>query len=295
MEYNPKIELIMSFETIRWPAPAKLNLFLYITGQREDGYHELQTLFQFINHCDYLTICPNNSDSISITSSLQDVPLESNLIYKAAMLLKHHTNCKLGATIALEKNLPMGGGLGGGSSDAATTLVALNYQWNLKLTNKELAELGVTLGADIPIFIHGKAAIAEGVGEKLTSTFPKQPHYLIAVPKCHVSTPAVFKDPLLKRDTDKRTHEQLMSEKWTNDCQDCVKKNYPEVAKTIDWLLEYAPTQMTGTGACVFSTFDHANEAELLAQQTPEWLNCFTTEGLNISPLRELLATKKLD
>jgi 4-diphosphocytidyl-2-C-methyl-D-erythritol kinase len=285
----------MLFETIRWPAPAKLNLFLYITGQRSDGYHELQTLFQFIDRCDYLTIGTNDSDKIILTPALQGVPLESNLIYKAAMLLKHHTNCTLGATIALEKNLPMGGGLGGGSSDAATTLVALNHQWNLNLTNEELAELGVSLGADIPIFIHGKAAIAEGVGEKLTSITPKQSHYLIAVPPCHVSTPAVFKDPLLKRDTLKRTHEQLMHDKWANDCQDCVKKNYPEVAKTIDWLLEYAPTQMTGTGACVFSTFDHASEAELLAQKTPEWLNCFTTEGLNISPLRELLATKKLD
>jgi 4-diphosphocytidyl-2-C-methyl-D-erythritol kinase len=295
MEYYRKIEPIMLHETIRWPAPAKLNLFLYITGQRSDGYHELQTLFQFIDRCDYLTICTNNGNDIKIIPDLQDVPLESNLIYKAAMLLKRHTDCQLGATIELEKNLPMGGGLGGGSSDAATTLVALNYQWDLKLSDKELAELGVTLGADIPIFIHGKTAIAEGVGEKLTSVTLTQPHYLVAVPNCHVSTPAVFKNPLLKRDTKKRSHEQLMSDNWTNDCQDCVKKNYPEVAKTIDWLLEYAPTQMTGTGACVFSTFDHANEAESLAQKTPEWLNCFTTEGLNISPLRELLATKKLD
>jgi len=292
MENNKPIEFIMQPESIRWPAPAKLNLFLYITGQRSDGYHELQTLFQFINRCDYLTINANSSGNITISPIIDGVPLKSNLIYKAAMLLKEHTGCALGAHIELEKNLPMGGGLGGGSSDAATTLVALNYQWDLKLSEQILSELGVTLGADVPIFIHGKAAIAEGVGEKLTSVQPKQAHYLIAVPNCHISTPDVFKNPYLKRDTKKLQHEQLMSNKWTNDCEPCVKKHYPEVANTIDWLLEYAPTQMTGTGACVFSTFDHANEAELLAQKTPNWLNFFIAEGLNTSPLRELLTTK---
>lgn len=283
----------MLSETIRWPAPAKLNLFLYITGQRADGYHELQTLFQFIDRCDYLTITANLSGKITISPALIDVPLESNLIYKAAMLLKTYSQCELGADIVLEKNLPMGGGLGGGSSDAATTLVALNYHWNLQLDDDVLSAMGKSLGADVPIFIHGKAAIAEGVGEKLSSVEPTQSHYLISVPTCHISTPAVFKNPDLKRDTKKLSHQKLMSNKWTNDCQPCVKKHYPEVAKTIDWLLEYAPTQLTGTGACVFSTFDHANEAELLAKKTPEWLNCFTTTGLNTSPLRESLAIIK--
>ncbi|RBW42703.1 4-(cytidine 5'-diphospho)-2-C-methyl-D-erythritol kinase [Psychromonas sp. B3M02] len=282
----------MRIEKIRWPAPAKLNLFLYITGQRSDGYHNLQTLFQFIDRCDFLTINANRSGEITISPEIAGVPLKSNLIYKAARLLKKHSNCPLGAHIELEKNLPMGGGLGGGSSDAATTLVALNYHWQLNLSKQTLAELGVSLGADIPIFIHGKAAIAEGVGEKLTSVNPPQPYYLVAMPSCHISTPAVFKNPSLKRDTKKLSHEQLMSNKWTNDCQPCVKKEYPEVAKTIDWLLEYAPTQMTGTGACVFSTFEHADDAELLAKKSPNWLNCFTTKGVNISPLRELLTTK---
>ncbi|MGJ8581028.1 MAG: 4-(cytidine 5'-diphospho)-2-C-methyl-D-erythritol kinase [Psychromonas sp.] len=282
----------MRIEKIRWPAPAKLNLFLYITGQRPDGYHNLQTLFQFIDRCDFLTINANDSGEITLTPDIENVPLESNLIYKAARLLQAHTNCSLGAHISLEKNLPMGGGLGGGSSDAATTLVALNYHWQLNLSEHSLAALGVKLGADVPIFIHGKAAIAEGVGEKLTSVCPAQPYYLIAVPTCHISTPDVFKNPALKRDTKKLSHEQLMNNKWTNDCQPCVKKNYPEVAKTIDWLLEYAPTRMTGTGACVFSTFEHANDAALLAEKTPDWLTCFTTKGLNISPLRELLTTK---
>ncbi|MDA7746045.1 4-(cytidine 5'-diphospho)-2-C-methyl-D-erythritol kinase [Psychromonas sp.] len=278
-------------QTIRWPAPAKLNLFLYITGQRNDGYHELQTLFQFIGRCDYLTITSNSSDIITISPELNEVPVESNLIYKAAMLLKTHTSCPLGAHIELEKNLPMGGGLGGGSSDAATTLVALNYHWGLNLNEDELSKLGVSLGADVPIFISGKAAIAEGIGEKLTFVDPTEHYYLIATPSCHISTPAVFKNPALKRDTKKRPHQQLMNDKWLNDCETCVKKDYPEVANTIDWLLEYAPTQMTGTGACVFSTFNHKNDAELLAQKTPKWLNCFTAEGLNTSPLRELLST----
>ena len=295
MESRKPVELIMQTDTIRWPAPAKLNLFLYITGQRSDGYHELQTLFQFINRCDYLTINSNTSGNITISPAIPDVPLESNLIYKAAMLLKMYSHCALGAHIELEKNLPMGGGLGGGSSDAATTLVALNYHWDLNVSQQTLAELGKSLGADVPIFIHGKAAIAEGVGEKLSSVSPVQSHYLIAVPSCHISTPAVFNNPDLKRNTKKLSHQELMSNKWTNDCEPCVKKHYPEVANTIDWLLEYAPTQMTGTGACVFSTFSHANESELLAQKTPEWLNCFTAEGLNISPLCEILTTKKSD
>ncbi|TEW53620.1 4-(cytidine 5'-diphospho)-2-C-methyl-D-erythritol kinase [Psychromonas sp. RZ22] len=281
----------MQTKTIRWPAPAKLNLFLYITGQRSDGYHELQTLFQFIKRCDYLTITANSSNNITIAPELKNVPLESNLIYKAATLLKNYASYPYGAHIELEKNLPMGGGLGGGSSDAATTLVALNYHWDLNLSDKILSELGASLGADIPIFIHGKAAIAEGIGEKLSSVEPKKSHYLIAMPDCHVSTPVIFNNPDLKRDTPKLLHHELMNNKWENDCENCVKKHYPEVANTIDWLLEYAPTQLTGTGACVFSTFDHADEAELLAEKTPKWLNCFTSEGLNISPLRELLST----
>jgi len=276
----------------RWPAPAKLNLFLYITGQREDGYHELQTLFQFIDKCDYLTITPTHDNNITLSPVMPDLPLEQNLIYKAAMLLKQYSGCELGAHIALEKNLPMGGGLGGGSSDAATTLVALNYHWGLNLNDQTLAELGVRLGADVPIFIHGKAAIAEGVGEKLTAALPPESHYVVATPSCHISTPAVFKNSELKRDTKKQLHHELMHKKWTNDCEICVKKHYPEVANTINWLLEYAPTRMTGTGACVFSTFTEAKAAELLAEKTPAWLACFTAKGLNISPLRELLSTK---
>ena len=278
-------------ETIRWPAPAKLNLFLYITGQREDGYHELQTLFQFIDRCDYLTITPNLSGKITLSPSIDGLDLADNLIYKAAMALKGHTAENNGAHIHLEKNLPMGGGLGGGSSDAATTLVALNYHWNSNLTKTKLAEIGAKLGADVPIFIVGKTSIAEGIGERLSLVDVAEKYYLVAVPDCHISTPTIFQADQLVRNTPKRSHAQLMSQRWLNDCQPYVKKNYPKVAKVIDWLIEYAPSQLTGTGACVFSTFNSINEAQTVLENTPDWLAAFTAKGLNNSPLNELLTT----
>lgn len=280
-------------ETIRWPAPAKLNLFLYITGQRADGYHELQTLFQFIDICDYLTITPNLSGKITLSPGIDGLALEDNLIYKAAMMLKAYTPENNGAHIHLQKNLPMGGGLGGGSSDAATTLVALNYHWNINLTKNKLAELGVQLGADVPVFIFGRAAIAEGIGEKLSPASPAENSYLVAVPDCHISTVKVFQADELIRNTKKRTHSQLINQNWLNDCQPYVKKNYAEVAKIIEWLIEYAPTQLTGTGACVFSTFNSIHEAQIVLDNTPDWLKGFTAKGLNNSPLNELFATLK--
>lgn len=281
----------MKTKTIRWPAPAKLNLFLYITGQREDGYHNLQTLFQFLDICDYLTITPNLSGEITLSDNMSDVPLADNLIYKAAMLIKEMAHDDQGAEIKIEKNLPMGGGLGGGSSDAATTLIALNYHWDLNLKSETLAEMGLQLGADVPIFIFGKAAIAEGVGEQLTPVEPLENSYLVAIPACHISTPTIFKDPSLIRNTILQDHNQLMSQIWSNDCQPCVKNNYPKVAKVIDWLIEYAPTRLTGTGACIFSTFTTPDEAQFVLNKTPEWLNAFTAQGLNNSPLNELLTT----
>jgi len=277
-------------ETLRWPAPAKLNLFLYINGQRPDGYHELQTLFQFIDFCDYLTITPNLSGEITVANNIKNVAQKDNLIYKAAMLLKEKAPKNSGAFITIEKNIPMGAGLGGGSSDAATTLVALNYHWNLKLSIRELAEIGLQLGADLPIFIHGKAAIAEGVGELLSPVNPTENSYLVAIPECHIATPAVFQSSEIIRDTKKRTHTELMNQNWLNDCQPCVKNNYPKVAKVIDWLIEYAPTRLTGTGAAVFSTFATSQEAQVMVDKTPEWLTCFAVKGLNSSPLNQFLS-----
>ena len=284
---------MLKTETIRWPAPAKLNLFLYINGQRDDGYHELQTLFQFIDLCDYLTITANQSGRVSITPEIDGLPINDNLIYKAAMLLKQHGDKQLGATIHLEKNLPMGGGLGGGSSDAATTLLALNYHWDLNLTKTQLAQIGLSLGADLPIFIAGEASLAEGVGEQLTSVHPIENHYIVATPDCHISTPIVFQDKDLIRDTPKCSLAQLMSQNWLNNCEPIVKNSYPKVAKVIDWLVEYGPTRLTGTGACVFSTFATAQEAQVVLDKSPSWLTAFSCKGLNTSPVNALLSTLK--
>jgi 4-diphosphocytidyl-2-C-methyl-D-erythritol kinase len=284
---------MLKIEPIRWPAPAKLNLFLYINGQRNDGYHELQTLFQFIDRCDYLTINVNTSGEINITPEINSLPTTENLIYKAAMMLKVHGKTNLGADIHLEKNLPMGGGLGGGSSDAATTLLALNYHWNLNLTRTQLSQIGLSLGADLPIFVAGKASLAEGVGERLTTLLPAENHYIVATPNCHISTPIVFQNKALIRNTPKYSLAQLMSQNWLNDCEPIVKNSYPKVAKVIDWLIEYAPTRLTGTGACVFSTFATAQEAQVVLDKRPSWLTAFSCKGLNNSPVDTLLSTLK--
>ena len=280
-------------QAIKWPAPAKLNLFLYINKKRDDGYHELQTLFQFLDICDYLTITPNHSGAITLSPKIAGLDDPDNLIYKAAMLLKPFTDKNAGAHIELEKNLPMGGGLGGGSSDAATTLVALNYYWSLNLSNQQLGALSLTLGADVPIFVNGHAAIAEGVGEQLTAVFPAESHYLVATPDCHVSTANVFQDPTLIRNTEKRDHVQLMNNNWSNDCEICVVKQYEEVAKSINELIQYAPTRLTGTGSCVFSTFDTLENAKVILDNAPNWLSGFCAKGLNNSPLNTLLTTLK--
>ncbi|WP_094752198.1 4-(cytidine 5'-diphospho)-2-C-methyl-D-erythritol kinase [Psychromonas sp. CD1] len=283
----------MKTTTIHWPSPAKLNLFLYINQQRDDGYHELQTLFQFIDHCDSLTIKPNLSGIVTLSTTLENLPQEDNLIYKAAILLKEYAPKNYGVHIDLIKKIPLGGGLGGGSSNAATTLIALNYHWELNLSKKELADIGLSLGADVPIFIHGKAAIAEGVGEKLVDVYPVENYYLVAMPDCHVSTTTIFKHPDLPRQRKKQPLTLLMSQNWHNDCESCVKNNYPMVAKVIHWLIEYAPTRLTGTGACVFSTFATALDARFIQKKTPKWLNTFVCKGLNRSPLDSFLSKLK--
>ncbi len=272
-------------ENIAWPAPAKLNLFLHINGRRDDGYHELQTLFIFLDHCDWLRSHINNSNQIDIQPALVDVPLEQNLIYRAAALLKQYSAQPLGVTIELDKQLPMGGGIGGGSSDAATTLVALNYLWKINLSADELAELGRQLGADVPVFVRGHAAFAEGVGERLQPVEVLRKWYLVLVPDCHVSTTEIFRHPDLKRDTPKQSWNELAQGNWHNDCEPLVKKNNPEVEKALRWLIEYAPSRMTGTGACVFAEFEHEHEAREVLARMPTWLQGFVARGENVSPL----------
>ena len=274
---------------IAWPAPAKLTLFLHINGRRADGYHELQTLFIFLDHCDWLRFHINDSNQVIIEPALADVPLEQNLIYQAAMLLKQHSAAPLGVMIELDKRLPMGGGIGGGSSDAATTLVALNHLWQIHLPIDELAELGRQLGADVPVFVRGHAAFAEGVGEQLQPVEISEKWYLVLVPPCHVSTAAVFQHPDLKRDTPKQPWSKLQQSDWHNDCEPLVKKNYPEVEKALRWLIEYAPSRMTGTGACVFAEFEHEAHAREVLTLMPTWLQGFVARGKNLSPLHVAL------
>ncbi|TPG55438.1 4-(cytidine 5'-diphospho)-2-C-methyl-D-erythritol kinase [Ewingella americana] len=273
-----------------WPSPAKLNLFLYITGQRPDGYHELQTLFQFVSYGDSLGFTPRSDGQIVLTTPVAGVANEDNLVVRAARLLQRHTQSTLGADIALTKRLPMGGGLGGGSSNAATVLIALNTLWNCGLTDEQLAALGVTLGADVPVFVMGHAAFAEGIGEILHPVTPAEKWYLVAHPGIHIPTPAIFGDPELIRNTPKRPINVLLSTAWTNDCQPIARKRFCEVEQLVSWLLEYAPSRMTGTGACVFAEFNSEHEAREVLRQIPARVSGFVAKGVNVSPLHSYRA-----
>ncbi len=272
-----------------WPSPAKLNLFLYITGQRSNGYHDLQTLFQFVDRSDTLTITANTTGNITIDPMIDGVSLEENLIYKAAKKLQQHTNCFFGAHIQLHKILPMGGGLGGGSSNAATTLIALDFLWKTHCSLETLVEIGVTLGADVPIFLHGHSAFAEGIGETLTTVSPKEYWYLVVKPPVHISTPSVFQDPHLTRNTPIRDINTLLNQPYENDCEKIVRTHYPEVDKALLWLIEYAPSRLTGTGACIFAQFESQQSAIATLNQLPDWLEGFVTKGINQSPLVDTL------
>ncbi|WP_338567715.1 4-(cytidine 5'-diphospho)-2-C-methyl-D-erythritol kinase [Erwinia sp. E_sp_B01_3] len=281
---------------MKWPAPAKLNLFLYITGRRSDGYHNLQTLFQFLDYGDTLTIATNASGKISLLTPVVGVPEEENLMIRAARLLQKQALLRgtlpasAGATLAIDKRLPMGGGLGGGSSDAATVLVALNHQWQTGFTLQELAGWGLTLGADVPVFIEGVAAFAEGVGEKLTPVLPEEKWYLVVHPGVNISTPAVFKDPDLTRDTPAREIRELLGAVYRNDCEPVVRKRFREVEQLVSWLLEYAPSRLTGTGACVFAEFDTESAARQVFELAPKEWQSFVARGVNVSPLHRHLS-----
>lgn len=271
------------------PSPAKLNLFLYINGKRSDGYHELQTLFQFLDYGDELSFEISDSPEIVLLNEVKGVPTEQNLIYRAAKILQDHTPCKRGAKIGITKRLPMGGGVGGGSSNAATVLVGLNHLWQTGLSLEQLAELGLQLGADVPIFVRGQAAFAEGVGEKLTPCEPIEKWYLVLKPEVSISTAVVFGDPDLPRNTPKRPLAELLSGKWENDCEKIVRDHYSEVEDLIAWLIQYAPTRLTGTGACVFAEFESKAEAERVFAIKPDNVQGFVAKGQNRSPLHQQL------
>lgn len=272
-----------------WPSPAKLNLFLHINGKNDNGYHLLQSLFQMLDFGDSLAFDIQHNKSIEMVTHLAGVPDEDNLIIRAAKILQQATGTELGCEIHIEKVLPMGGGIGGGSSNAATTLVALNYLWETNLPIDALADLGLQLGADIPIFVQGKTAFAEGVGEIITPTPIATKYYLVVFPNCHVSTAEVFSAEGLPRNTAKISWSDYEFDKTHNDCQNLVCERYPNVAKILRHLLEYAPSRMTGTGACLFAVFDSLDYAQQVKTTLPDDCQTFIAKGVNTSPLYRFL------
>jgi 4-diphosphocytidyl-2-C-methyl-D-erythritol kinase len=277
----------------QFSSPAKLNLFLHIVGRRSDGYHQLETLFQFIDRCDQLQISITDSPAINLLTPIEGVTKEDNLIFKAAKLLQNQTRCQQGAEIKINKILPMGGGLGGGSSNAATVLMALNILWKCQLSLNELTKLGVSLGADVPVFIYGFSAFAQGIGEKLTVKTPKEYWYLVSKPECSISTAEIFTHKDLPRNTPRLSTTEIELKNCHNDCQTLVIKHYPKVANLLSWLLEYAPSRMTGTGACIFTQFNSKAEALLIQSKLPSEVQSFVAKGINESPLlKELKALR---
>jgi 4-diphosphocytidyl-2-C-methyl-D-erythritol kinase len=270
-----------------WLAPAKLNLMLRVLGRRPDGYHLLQTVFQFVDHCDRLYFEPTEDGRIERVHGLAGVPPEQDLIVRAAHALRAETGRDdLGVRVSLEKRLPMGGGLGGGSSDAATALHALNQLWGLGLSTGALARLGLSLGADVPVFVHGRAAWAEGVGEKMRPVELQEPWILVLAPNVHVSTAAVFSDAELTRDSAPITMADFVAGDQANDCLAVVRRRYPRVAEAFAWLAaQGGDPKLTGTGGCVFSTFGAEEDARRVLSRVPDGISAFAARGRNRSPL----------
>ncbi len=275
----------------KWPAPAKLNLMLRITGRKDDGYHLLQTVFQFIDLCDWLTFHPMENDVVTLKDPIPGVPEDQDLTVRAALLLKKATGFKGGVCIEVEKNLPMGGGLGGGSSDAATTLVVLNKLWGLGLSGQQLMELGVSLGADVPVFIFGHSAWAEGVGEFLEKIDLPDSWFVVIKPDCHVVTGEVFCSEDLTRDSKSIKIDGFMSGQHQNDCLDVVQKLYSPVKKALEELSKFGEARLTGTGACVFAQFKGKSAAEGVFEQLRGPREVYLAKGLNVSPLHNELNT----
>ncbi|TCK19216.1 4-diphosphocytidyl-2-C-methyl-D-erythritol kinase [Thiogranum longum] len=274
-----------------WPAPAKINRFLHVTGQRADGYHELQTVFQFLDYGDRLWFERLPGGLLELTGGLPGVATEDDLVFRAARALQRLSGYPGGVRITLDKRLPVGGGLGGGSSDAATTLVALNHLWQLGLDVHDLADLGLQLGADVPVFVHGQAAWAEGVGERLTPLDQlDSPWFLVLDPALSISTAEIFSDPQLTRNTRPLKIPAFLSGAGANDLQAVVVRHYPEVANALNWLSKYQPARMTGSGACVFAAFPEEAEARAVLEQLPAPWTGFVARGCNRSPLMERLA-----
>lgn len=274
-----------------WPAPAKLNLMLRITGRRNDGYHLLQTVFQIIDFCDRLKFNKNDNGLITLKQDISDVATDDNLVVRAAKLLKKEAGYEGGVTIEIEKNLPMGGGLGGGSSDAATTLVALNKLWQLGFGERQLIELGISLGADVPVFIHGFTAWAEGVGEKLQKIEIPQKYFLVIRPDIHVSTKDVFLSESLTRDSKSITIADFLAGQQRNDCQGVVRKQYPLVDKALKAAGIFGDAKLTGTGSCVFVQFDDEPSAKIAYEGIKADWEAYFVKGLPVSPLIQMVGS----
>jgi len=278
-----------------WPAPAKLNLFLHVTGRRADGYHELQTLFQLIDLADTLCVSVRADGEIDRPAGPPGVPPEADLVVRAARTLKAATGTALGASLRVRKRIPMGGGLGGGSSDAATALLVLNELWDCGLAVEELAALGLPLGADVPVFVQGFSAWGEGVGERLTPVTLPETWYVIVHPGVAVSTASVFQSPELTRNSPLITIRAFFDSGGRNDCEPVVRAQAPEVADALDWLAREAPARLTGTGSCVFAACASAVAAERLAARVPDRWRSYVARGLNRSPLHERLKLRRRD
>ena len=275
--------------TLTLPAPAKLNLWLHIIGRRADGYHELETVFQFLDHGDELHFALRDDGVIQLHTPVEAVPHDSNLIVRAARKLQAQSGTPLGADIWLTKVLPMGGGIGGGSSDAATTLLALAHLWQLDWDEDRLAALGLSLGADVPVFVRGHAAFAQGVGEQLTPVDPEEPWYVVLVPQVSVSTAEIFSHPQLTRDSLPLKMRPVPKGNSRNDCQPVVEQNYPEVRNALNSLGKFTEARLTGTGSCVFGAFPSKAEADKVLALLSATQTGFVAKGSNISMLHRKL------
>ena len=277
--------------TVEVFAPAKINLTLHVTGQRDDGYHLLQSVFQFIDIADYLTFTPRTDGLIRRVTPVPGVHEDNDLVVRAARLLQARCGLSMGVDIQLQKHLPMGAGLGGGSSDAATTLLVLNRLWRCGLGSAALTTLGLELGADVPIFLHGRAAWAEGIGERLTDLDLPEPVYLLLLPDCHVDTGKVFQDPELTRNSPPQTIRAFLAGERANDCLQVVRNRHPRVAQAFDWLADNGlKAQLTGTGSTVFAECDDEDAASELQRAVPASINSRIVRGRNRSPLHDALA-----
>jgi 4-diphosphocytidyl-2-C-methyl-D-erythritol kinase len=275
-----------------WPAPAKLNLFLHIVGRRSDGYHLLQTVFQLLDWGDTVRLRIRSDGEVARSNDVPGVAPESDLCLRAAHALRDHSGSRLGADIALDKRIPLGGGLGGGSSDAATVLVALNDLWSAGLTPDELAGIALDLGADVPVFVRGYSAWAEGVGEKLTPIALRQRHYVIVDPGVSVATSALFQAPELTRNTPPLTISDYLSGSGagtTNAFTPVARATYPRLAAAIDWLGQFGEARLTGSGGCVFVDVESAERANEIAKQCPVDFTVYQARGVDRSPLLDAL------